>query len=168
MRPGTRRTRSRNERGLTLIELLVASVIGFVVVYAAGLVFLGVQKSFQVGAKKLTAQQESTLLASSISRLVRTGSSYQIYNVPDQVTPADSGNGVAVMDRDGVVVGRIEWDDAQKTLVNASGERVNLMRLGYVKFKIDPDLPRSFIYRYATDDERGNLVQVETSVALRN
>jgi len=168
MRPGIRRTRSRNERGLTLIELLVASVIGFVVVYGAGLVFLGVQKSFQVGAKKLTAQQESTLLASSISRLVRTGSSYQIYNVPDQVTPADSGNGVAVMDRDGAVVGRIEWDEAQKTLVNANGDRVNLMQLGYVKFKIDPDLPRSFVYRYATDDERGNLVQVETSVALRN
>lgn len=168
MRPGIRRTRSRNERGLTLVELIIASAIGFVVVYGAGLVFLTVQKSFEVGAKKLTAQQESTLLASSISRLMRTGSSYQIYNVPNRVVPADSGNGVAVMDRDGVVVGRIEWDGAQKTLVNANGERVNLMRLSYVKFKIDPDLPRSFVYRYATDDERGNLVQVETSVALRN
>ncbi|MFN0149505.1 MAG: PilW family protein [bacterium] len=168
MRPGIRRTRSRNERGLTLIELIIASALGFVVVYGAGLVFLTVQNSFQHGVKKLTAQQESTLLASSISRLVRTGSSYQIYNVPNQVVPADSGDGVAVLDRDGVVVGRIEWDDAEKTLVNANGERVNLMRLYYVKFKIDPDLPRSFIYRYATDDERGNLVQVETSVALRN
>ncbi len=159
---------ARSQAGYTVIELIVASFLGGVVLLAFGITYLTTERSFKVGARKLVSQQEATLLSGTISRFARTGTDFQIYNVPDRVTPADSGNGLAILDEGGAVVGRIEWNGTDETLVDAGGTRVTSMTLAQVKFKKVPALPTAIAYRYATDDLYGNLVNIESTVTLRN
>ena len=89
---------SSSQRGLTLIELMVALLLVGVVMFAAGAVYLSTERSFDTGSRKLVAQQEATLLAKTINRGFRVGSTFQVYVVPDRETPADSGNGLAIFD----------------------------------------------------------------------
>ena len=83
-------------------------------------------------------------------------------------TPADSGDGIAVLAAGGGVIGRIEWDSDLHTLVDGAGARVTAMSLQGAKFRKDPARPRAIAYRFATDDRFGNLVDIESSAALRN
>ena len=159
---------SSNQRGLTLIELVVAMLLVGVVIFAAGSLYLSTERSFDTGSRKVLAQQEASLLARTINRGFRVGSGFQVYVVPDREVPADSGNGLAVLDADGAVLRRFEWSDGQETLVDAAGDRVTSMKLRDVLFKPDPANLRTVNYRFKTDDEKGNLVDIESAVSLRN
>jgi prepilin-type N-terminal cleavage/methylation domain-containing protein len=159
---------SSGQRGLTLTELLVAMLLVGVVLFAAGSLYLSTERSFDTGSRKLLAQQESTLLAKTINRGSRVGSGFQVYVVPEREVPADSGNGLAILDRDGAVLRRYEWSDGLETLVDAAGNRVTSMKLQGVLFKPDPINLRTLHYRFRTDDEKGNLVDIESAVSLRN
>lgn len=165
--PGAGR-RAPRERGLTVVELLVATVIALVVLLAAGTAYMGVERSFRIGSRKLVAQQEATLLTITINRLARIGGDFLIYNVPNRATPADSGDGLAILDDDGNLLGRVEWNADQGTLVDASGAPVTAMQVSGVRFRKDAVLDRAIRYRFAVEDGFSNLVNVESSVSLRN
>jgi Tfp pilus assembly protein PilW len=165
---GTGGARRAGAAGVTLVELMIASFLGLAVLLAIGATYIGTERSFKVGARKLLAQQEATILSTTISRFARVGADFQIYNVPNRVTLADSGDGLAVLDEGGALLGRIEWDGSQHTLVDAAGNAVTSMRLTSVKFRRDAARPRVILYRYATDDEKGNLVDIESTVSIRN
>jgi prepilin-type N-terminal cleavage/methylation domain-containing protein len=159
---------SRNRRGFTLLELMLGIGLSLIVLLGAGSVYLGVQRSFQWGSRKLLAQQEATLLSSTLSRRIRVAKGYEIYVVPNRGVPADSGNGLALRGDGGVLLGRLEWDGAQQTLVDSTGTRVTSMKLQGVQFRKEVALPKVVRYRFQTDDERGSLVDIESAVTLRN
>jgi Tfp pilus assembly protein PilW len=156
------------EAGFTLVELMLASFLTLIVLFAAGSMYMGATRNFRTGTLKLRAQQEATLLSTVISRGVRVGSSVAVYVVPDRSTPSDSGNGVAILDQGGHVIRRIEWNSSLQTLVDSTGARVTSVKLRDVMFKKVPAFPKTLRYRYKTDDERGDLVDIESSVTVRN
>jgi Tfp pilus assembly protein PilV len=161
-------THSRNCRGITLLETIVAIALSLVVLLGAGSVYLGVQRSFRWGSRKLVAQQEATLLSTTLSRRIRVANDFGIYVVPNRSVPADSGNGLTLLGPGGAFLGRVEWNATQTTLVDSGGARITSMPLRGVQFRRDPTQPRVIHYRYQTDDAVGNLVDIESAVRLRN
>jgi Tfp pilus assembly protein PilW len=172
------RIRSRRERatgasraaphGLTIVELMIATAMTIVVLAGAGSVYLAVQRGYQTGSRKLTAQREATLLATTLDRKIRIAAGCRIYELPDRATPADSGDGIALWDLAGAPLGRIEWDGAESTLVDSTGARISALKLRDLRFRRDPAQPRTICYRYRADDEAGDLVDIESASSLRN
>jgi prepilin-type N-terminal cleavage/methylation domain-containing protein len=160
--------RSNRRRGLTLVELVIGMSVGLILVLGAGSVYLSVIRSYRTGGRKLVAQQESSLLATVLSRKIRVAQSFVIYTVPNRQVPADTGDGLALLDPAGAVMTRVEWSAAQQTLVDSTGARITAMKLQAVQFQRDPAQPSVVHYKYKVDDERGDLVDVETAVGLRN
>ncbi len=155
-------------RGLTVVELLIAAAVSIVVLAGAGSVYLAVLRGYQAGGRKLTAQREATLLATTLNRKIRIAADCRIYNLPDRVTPADSGNGLALWDDAGAPLARIEWDGTKSTLVDSTGARISALKLRDAQFRHDPAQPRTIFYRYRADDESGDLVDIESAASLRN
>jgi hypothetical protein len=150
------------------VEFAVASFLALVVVLAMGTVYLIVQNSFRVGTRKVVAQQEATLLSQVISRHVRMGDALYVYRMPDRVTHHPTGDGLAVVDSTGSPIMRFEYDPGAATLADSLGGRLTAMTVRNLQFSIDPARPRTVAFRFATDDEHGNLVDVESSATLRN
>ncbi len=163
-----RGTGGRSQRGFTIVELAVASLVALLVLLAMGTVYLIVQNSFRVGAKKVVAQQEATLLSQYVSRQVRVGDALYVYRMPDRVTPQPTGDGLAILDATGTPLMRLEYDAGAKTLADSLGGRVTAMTIRNLQFSVDPLRPRTVIFEFATDDEHGNLVDVESAATLRN
>ena len=161
-------TRSRRTAGLTLVELAIGLLLALVVVLAAHTLHLGVGRSLHAGTRKLLAQREATLLATVVSRQARVAADFRVYELPDRDTPADSGNGLALWDAAGVPLGRLEWSDTLRTLVDSTGSPVTSMKLQEVRFRRDPDASGTVFYRFAVDDEKGGLVHIESAAGLRN
>jgi type II secretory pathway component PulJ len=155
-------------RGMTVVELMIAAVIGIVVLAGAGSVYLAVLRGYQAGNRKLTAQREVTLLATTLNRKIRIAAECRIYKLPDRVAPADSGDGLRLLDGAGAQLARIEWDGTKSTLVDSTGARITALKLRDVRFRRDPAHPRTIFYRYRADDERGDLVDIESASSLRN
>jgi Tfp pilus assembly protein PilW len=63
----------REERGLTLIELLIAATLGLVVVGAATTIFIGAIRSEPRTASKVTAIQQARVTIDRITRELRQG-----------------------------------------------------------------------------------------------
>ena len=169
--PPSRRAPARSRidaAGATLVEVLVAISIGAVVVMMMGAVYVIVQGTFTTNSKKVTAQQEATVLSTYIDRQIRVGNMFFVYQVPNHTVPADSGDGIAIFDRDGLPLQRIEYDAGLQTVVDSTGSRVTAMTVRNFQFAANPLLPRQVRYRFATDDEHGNLVDMESAVSLRN
>jgi Tfp pilus assembly protein FimT len=162
------RIRSSRRRGLTLVELVIGMSVGLILVLCAGSVYLSVIRSYRTGGRKLIAQQESSLLATVLSRKIRVARSFVIYTLPHREVPTDTGDGLALLDPAGAVMTRIEWSSAQHTLVDSTGARITAMKLQGVQFLRDPTQPRVVFYRYQVDDEKGDLVDVQSGVGLRN
>lgn len=163
-----RQGRIGREAGITLVELILVAFLVLIVLFGAGTMYIGATRSFKLGTTKLRAQQEATLLSTTINRRVRVGSGVNVYVVPNRSTPADSGNGLAILDVDGNVMQRLEWNASLQTLVDSTGTRVTAMKLRDVVFKKVAATPRTLRYRYKTDDEKGDLVDIESSVTVRN
>ncbi len=161
------RSESR-QRGLTLVELIIYIMLGLVIMLAAGAVGISVNSSFKVGARKLVVQQETSLLSHALSRRIRLASNYMIYDVPHRTAPADTGNALALIDGNGIVTHRFEWDAANATLADSTGDPVTALSLQNLQFRTDPVSPRTVHYRYQAVDGIGNLVDIESAATLRN
>jgi len=151
-----------------MVELVIGIFVGLVVILGAGALYLATARSFNLGARKLRAQQEATILSTVINRRIRVGSSYEIYNVPNRAVPADSGDGLALRDKTGALMGRLEWDGTAATIVDSTGTRVTVLTLQDVKFKRDPATTGTVRYRFTAEDGRGNLVHIQSAATLRN
>ena len=159
---------SRRQAGFTLVELMIYAFLGLVVMLGAGAVHRGVDRSFKTGAHKVIAQQEASLLSNLISRRARIASGFMIYNVPNRTIATNSGDGLALQDIDGEVIYRFEWDDSNMTLADSTGARVTALSLASIQFDVDTVAPKTVRYSVQADDETGNLVDIESAVALRN
>jgi hypothetical protein len=91
-----------------------------------------------------------------------------IYNVPNRTIATNSGDGLALQDIDGEVIYRFEWDDSNMTLADSTGARVTALSLASIQFDVDTVAPKTVRYSFQADDETGNLVDIESAVALRN
>jgi len=156
------------QRGLTLTELMLVIMLSLVVMLGAGAIYRGVDHSFRTNTHKLVAQKESSQLSNVISRRVRTASNFMIYDVTDRTTPTVAGNGLALLDGNGIVTYRLEWDNTNRTLADSTGARVTATQLQGLLFSVDPVSPRTIRYIYQAEDGLGNLVDIESAASLRN
>lgn len=154
--------------GVTLIEVMLFISVGAVVVAMMGAVYVIVQGTFSVQSRKVTAQQEANVLSDYIDRKVRDGASILVYRVPDSTVPADSGDGLAVFDADGLPLARIEYDDGVQTVVDSTGAPVTALTVRNLAFVVDPLAPERVGYRFAATDGVGNQVDIESAVSVRN
>ena len=154
--------------GFTLVELMIASCLGLVVLLYAGGIYGNIAQNFQTRSQAAMNQQDVTLLSYVISHTVRSGASYRIYVVPDRGTPADSGNGLAIFDPNGTRIGLMEWSPSRSALVDSLGSPLGGATIQSIQFSIDPALPRLVHYRYTMDAGTGTPVNLESSVSLRN
>ena len=156
------------QRGLTLTEMMLVIMLSLVVMLGAGTIYRGVENTFRTNTHKLVAQKESSQLSTVISRRVRTASSFMIYDVTDPMTPMNAGNGLALLDGNGIVTYRLEWDNTNQTLADSTGARVTAMSLQNLLFSTDPVSTRTVRFAYQTYDGVGNLVDIESGASLRN
>jgi hypothetical protein len=156
--------------GFALIEAVIAILLVAVVLVGAGVTYLVAERSFKWGSKKLVAQQEATLLARAVTFSVRRAKTIAVYDLPDRDTalePGVVGDGVFVTYHDGTT-DRFEWNADEKTLVDEGGKPVTSMELAYATFERDPVDPHTLVFKFATVDGVGNLVDMETAAAPRN
>lgn len=158
----------RDQRGVTLVELMLAIMLSVVVILGAGSIYRGVDRSFKVGAEKVQDRRGASLLTKVVSRRIRVASDFVIYNENNPADPLDTGNSLALLDAAGDVVYRYVWDAANSALADSSGNRVGASHIQSVTFSLDPVSPRTIRLAYQTVDEHGDLVRVETAAALRN
>ena len=153
---------------MTLVELTLGMLLGLVVMLAAGVVHQGVSNSFRTCSHKLVAQQEASLLAKTINRRVRVAASYSIYEVPNRAIPLSAGDGLALMDSEGAVISRFEWDEDSSTLADSTGARVTAMSLQGVQFRSDAAFPETVFYGFRMGDGTGSFVDIESASTVRN
>ena len=161
-------TRRSREAGLTLVELMIGSFLGLIVLLYAGGIWGIFAQSFQTRSQAVMNQQDVTLLSATISHTVRTGSNYQIYVVPNRSVPADSGNGIAIYDANGVRTGLMEWSQSKSALVDSLGTPVSAATLSFIQFRKNSTWPRLVCYTYTMDNGAGNQVDLESWASLRN
>ncbi|MBA4378618.1 MAG: hypothetical protein C0395_08235 [Gemmatimonas sp.] len=148
--------------------MMLVIMLSLVVMLGAGTIYRGVENTFRTNTHKLVAQKESSQLSTVISRRVRTASSFMIYDVTDPMTPMNAGNGLALLDGNGIVTYRLEWDNTNQTLADSTGARVTAMSLQNLLFSTDPVSTRTVRFAYQTYDGVGNLVDIESGASLRN
>jgi prepilin-type N-terminal cleavage/methylation domain-containing protein len=163
-----KRVPSRAVNGFTLVELLIGSAIGLVVAIAASSLSLGMDRSFTWGTRKVLAQQEASLLSSTVTRGVRAANRYTIYQLPDRVTPVNVGNAIALWDAGGQLLQRFEWSDSLRTVVDANGRPVTSMKVRDLLFKRLLALPPLVVFQFKVDDGRGSLVDIQSAAFVRN
>lgn len=78
----------RSQQGFTLVELLVATSIGLVVLGGAVTVFVGAVRSEPRTSAKVTAIQQGRVAAERITRELRQG--FDVLGLPDVATPTAS------------------------------------------------------------------------------
>lgn len=154
--------------GATVLELLIAGALVAVVLVGAGEVYLATWRSFRDGSRKVAAQREATQLAQTITRRVRMGADFEVYRVPDREAAADSGDGLAILDDDGVVLGRFEWSDAERTVVDSLGIPQTPLKVELASFAIDPATPTTVRFAFRVADGWGSLVEIESAASARN
>jgi len=79
---------ARDRRGVTLVELLVATVIFAIVAVAIGSFYVSTQRAFDYGSAQAFAQRQGTLLQEEIQRRLQRA-------VDFSVTPCGSGTATA-------------------------------------------------------------------------
>jgi len=68
---------SRNEKGLTLVELMIAIIIGTLLALTVGMIFLTTQSSWNEGWKKLNLQRDASIAMYRMERAIRAGKSVE-------------------------------------------------------------------------------------------
>jgi len=159
---------SRDQRGLTLVELMLVIFIGFIVLLGAGSIYISMEKSFRQSAGKMVGGREATHLSSVLSRGARVASGFMVYDIGDRSQESDPGNGLALLDADGSVMARLEWDPANRTVVDGAGTRVTASTLQNLQFSSDLVSPQTVRFAYRTIDDSHHEIDVESAVALRN
>jgi len=160
--------RADRQSGLTLVELMIASFLGLIVLLYAGGIYGDISQGFQTRSQAVMNQQDVTLLAGTIGHAVRSGSSYRIYVVPNRGAPADSGNGLAIYDVNGLRTGLMEWNASRSTLVDSLGNPVSGCVLSAIQFKQDAACARMVDFSYTMDNGAGSPVSLQSSASLRN
>jgi len=167
-RSGTGPRPGRVDAGWTLIELMLGVTISTIVILLAGGLYLSSVRSVQADSRKVTAQQETSLLSSAISRRVRAGHDVRVYLVPNRGAAVDSGDGLAVVDTAGVDQTYLEWSRTDSALVDGGGQRVSAARIDSLAFIRDPSLPRTVRFRGEVNDRAGYQISFESAVTARN
>jgi len=114
IKPNRRSLLIGNERGLTLIELLVASVIGIIVVGAAFQLYITQHKNWIIQDQITDTQQSARASIKMLSKHIRMAG----YGLPEKVEPFYASNTnpdtlVVVYQPPGMCEAPIEWDMPQ-------------------------------------------------------
>lgn len=150
--------RRSNNRGFTTIELLIASIVALVVVFAMGYLILQNQRSWRWGRDKTVLQQNTTEALEKMARSVRaarrlavvSGSKFSTYNE----------NGALVHSYERAVVG------GEGRLLEDAADLVD-RRCTSFEVTTDEDTT-SVTLVLELEDDAGNRVAVTTRATVRN
>jgi prepilin-type N-terminal cleavage/methylation domain-containing protein len=163
----SRTARSSNERGLTLVEIMV--VIALAGVVTLGLVgfYLTSQATWIDASSKTMAQRDATTLLETITHAAREAGKAVVLPV------ADSTNCELILyDKDLVEMGRFTWnsDDSlvHRGLGNTDKGPVVSSHAERFQLATDNALPILYINRIQLRGANGQLVSLRSSVKLYN
>jgi Tfp pilus assembly protein PilV len=145
-------------RGFTTIELLIASVIALVVVFAMGYLILQNQRSWEWGRDKTVLQQNTTEALEWMARSVRASRWLDVVSDKKFMT----------YDEDSVLVHTYELIEAdEKEWLQEDG--INLVDRPCTHFEVTTDADmKSVTLLLELEDEAGNKVAATTRAAARN
>lgn len=144
--------------GFTLIEAVIATSLGLIVVLAMGSLMLVGQKSWEWGRDRAVLQQNAADAMEWMARAIRSARSLEVVN-PAEFRTYDAGGGLVHTFRRVVVEGipRLQQDGA-----DLIPRRCSL-------FVITPDDDTTSIsIEMVIEDELGNVVAASTRSAVRN
>jgi Tfp pilus assembly protein PilV len=151
------RLRSKS-RGFTTIELLIASIVALVVVFAMGNLILQNQRSWEWGRDKTVLQQNTTEALERMARSVRAARKLAV--VSDTKFSTYDENGVLVHSYERVLVGgegRLQEDAA------------DLVDRQCTQFQVTTDEDTTSVNLVLElEDEAGNRVAASTRATVRN
>ena len=164
-----------NRRGVTLIELLMAVVIGAIAMFALVPPFIAEGNFFRKGKRQTEAQRDAQVVLRTIARLARESASYAIDADGTGVTfYADQGGTVckAYFDGDPVVTGGLDVDYA---CVGSPSILIDGVRSKVASFTITPVVPNRLVslhldvtHRLRTTDPFTEHEVLDTELFLRN
>ena len=110
-----------NNRGITLVELMIAIAMSVIILGAAALFMNSSQKGYQMASDTIALQKESQILMEQIgtwimegNRVETTGNMLVIYSIPRQVDPNFWPNGTDPAWKDMTAKKRVVWQQGGK------------------------------------------------------
>ncbi|MFQ6618421.1 MAG: prepilin-type N-terminal cleavage/methylation domain-containing protein [Fidelibacterota bacterium] len=93
----------KREKGFTLVELMVTTIIGGIIAITSGIILISADKFFRQGKQTLDLGREHTIIAAYISKAIRESSADGI-TILSQYGGAssDSGSCIITVDPEGV------------------------------------------------------------------
>jgi prepilin-type N-terminal cleavage/methylation domain-containing protein len=151
---------SRNQRGMTMIELMVASFIAVIFMLAAGTGYLVNQKAYKANKEKLELQQTASHVMELMERKIRAAASAKLVG-----SPADR---IQLYGLDGIEYARFRLNVTGGTAkLFETNALLAKQKLILLTFTPNPD---TSIVRISLnlEDVNKNKVKIEASAALRN
>ncbi len=152
------RNNFRNERGTTIVELAVASIIALIFIFAAGTAYIVNQKTYSRNDEKRKLQQTASYVMEIMERKIRSGARAAIAN-PQRIQVFDK-NGNEITRFRLQVTGTTARLFEQNSLI----AQQDLIQLSFVP---NSDTTEVTIFLEMQDSGK-NKVAVKASAALRN
>lgn len=148
------------QRGMSMIELMVASFIAVVFMLAAATGYIVNQKAYKANRVKLELQQTASHVMEIMEKNIRAAASAAITNPPDRIQ---------LFHRDGTEYTRFSLDDSAGVvrLLAADDALLASQKLTLLEFIPNEDTTVVQI-NLAFEDAYRNKVEMHTSAALRN
>jgi Tfp pilus assembly protein PilW len=157
--------RVRDETGLTLIELMIASFLALLVAMGIGTFQASISQFFRQGSERLRLQQNVHRTAQVISIDVRKAADFKIYDPADPATELVSGPAVELKDAGGSTINLFRASRDGHRIQNGAGQAIDDMRLTQLWFESDG--PRSLRMSLGLADRYGNESEVFTEISTR-
>ncbi|MBU1699089.1 MAG: hypothetical protein KJ970_17120 [Candidatus Eisenbacteria bacterium] len=143
--------------GYTAIEMLIASFLGLIIVFALGRLILTNQRSWEWGRDKAVLQQNSTEALEWMARSIRAAGSLS----------TSSATSFSTHDSSGVLIHTYQLTGGGDPRIQEDG--VNLVDRRCTQFNVVPDSDTtSLSLTLELEDNAGNLVLEMTRARLRN
>jgi hypothetical protein len=156
----------RNESGITLIEVMIASFLALTVALGIGSFQVTISQFFKQGSERLRLQQNVHRTAEVISIGVRKAADSEIFDPADPAKALLAGPAVRLLDAAGNTIGVYRRSDDGKKLVNGSGDAIDDMRL--VDLWFERNGSESVVLSLGLADRYGHESEVFTEIAYRN
>jgi prepilin-type N-terminal cleavage/methylation domain-containing protein len=147
------------QRGMTMIELMVASFIAVIFMLAAGTGYLVNQKSYKANREKLELQQTASHVMELMEKNIRAAATAIIGSPPDRIQLYDLNGAEFARFRLNVTGGTAKLFETDALLA-----KQKLILLSFV-----PNADTSIVrINLNLEDENKNKVRITSSAALRN
>lgn len=166
-----------NRRGVTLIEVLMATVISAIAMFALAAPLIAEGQLFRKGKRQTESQRDAQIALRAVARTARQGGSYQVTGAsPSHIlTIYDKPGGVIIGCFQGGPVFGSQFQTDTTACSPASPALIDALRSRVTSFTVTPVIPNKLVrirldvsHRLQTSDSYTENELLETELFLRN